>query len=639
MFVDGEAYPLYHQSLVLTSPYYLLKTNLIHRGEPYASANSATNALVPALRPESEKPWIRLTGITIEQHSPRRMNSEQTNNDLMYKNWFYIFFILAFLVIACNHNHPKEKPVIVSAPEKMDDVVSGNIKEILAFAIANNGRINDTAAMSAVNIVSAFYHSNHFKSIWSSNEVQNPLADSLTAFISQARYYGLFPSDYHGADLLKIHQLLQSDSMAMKNAMLWTQLDLLSTDAFFMLLKDLKQGRIVDDSMSILKKEHWVDSFFIHNLQEVFDSGKLTSVLDMVQPDIVQYRSLRQNLKDFVDSMDTTSYLPIVFPYTDTLEFKKSVYARMLQEGIGQQEMEYPDSIQFATALKAYQKKHSLDADGKIGPATVRSMNKTDRNKFISAAISLDRYKQMDTLPDSYVWVNIPSFKLELWDDDTISLTSKVIVGKPQTPTPELFSRINNLVIFPTWTIPTSIIKKDILPELKKDPGYLARKGYNLFTDSGTIVNPYTVNWAKYKTGIPWKVVQGSGDDNALGIFKFNFSNPFSVYLHDTNQRYLFANTNRALSHGCVRVQKWQQLADYIAIRDSILQSPGRLNYSKDSLRVWIKKEERKSIMVKNRLPLYIVYFTCAAEGNKLEFYDDIYGYEHELANKYFKGK
>ncbi len=567
---------------------------------------------------------------------PQRTNYDQL---IMCKYSFYIFLISCFLGISCHDNHPKDKPVIISAPEKMDDAVSGKIQDVLDYAQSNNGKINDSSTLSAVNVVSAFYTSNNFKSIWSSNEVVKPLADSLVAFISQSRYYGLFPSDYHQEELQKIHQQLQADSMAARNAMVWTQLDLLSTDAFFMLLKDLKQGRLVDDSISILKRKNWIDSFFINNLKEVFDKVQITAILDRAEPHLLQYDSIRYSLKDFVDSMDTGTYQNITFPYTDTLEFRKNVYARMLQEGIGQEGIQDPDSIQLATAIKSYQKKHNLEADGKIGPATVRSMNNTDRNKFISAAISLDKYKGMDSLPQTYLWVNIPSFKLELWDNDTVILKSKVIVGKPQTPTPELSSRINNLVLFPTWTIPESIIKKDILPELKKDPGYLASKGYNLFTDSGTIVNPYTVNWSRYKNGIPWRVIQGSGDDNALGIFKFNFSNPYSVYLHDTNQRYLFANTNRALSHGCVRVQKWQQLADFIVDRDSAMQRPGSLNYSKDSIQVWIKKQVRKSIMVKNKLSLYIVYFTCAAEGNKLEFYDDIYGYDRQLAEKYFKGK
>lgn len=557
----------------------------------------------------------------------------------MRRNCLYTLLIIGIALSSCGNNkrQPADEPVIVMTAEKMNDAISRNIREVMGFASKHEGKINDNTSLFAFGIVQEFYQSHDFKNIWSDSEKRNPLADSLFEFIKQARNYGLFPSDYHESELADLHQSLSWDSLAIRNAARWTQLDLLSTDAFFMILKDLKEGRIVEDSVSITAKQNWIDSFFIRNMEDALASGSLTELFDNAEPELIQYQSIRQNLKSFVDNMDTTQYVQVQFPYDDTTEFRKRVYTRLLQEGIGYADITIPDSIQFADALKQYQKKHGLESDGKAGPATVGSLNNTDRNKFIKAAVTLDRYKQIESLPETFIWVNIPAFRLELWDADSIVMTSKVIVGKPQTPTPELTSNINNLVIYPNWTIPASIIKKDILPQLKKDPGYLARKGYNLFTDSGTVIDPYSVNWEKYKIGIPWKVVQGSGDDNALGIFKFNFNNPYDVYLHDTNQRYLFANSNRALSHGCVRVQNWQKLANFIADRDSALLKSGILNYSKDSIRTWVNNQVRKSIMVKNRLPLYIVYFTCAAHDNKLEFYDDIYGRDGELIKKYFK--
>jgi murein L,D-transpeptidase YcbB/YkuD len=134
--------------------------------------------------------------------------------------------------------------------------------------------------------------------------------------------------------------------------------------------------------------------------------------------------------------------------------------------------------------------------------------------------------------------------------------------------------------------------------------------------------------------------MQGSGDDNALGIFKFNFNNPYSVYLHDTNQRYLFNNSLRALSHGCVRVQKWQELAFYIARNDSLnTTEEQKLSYNVDSIKTWLANKDRKRIIVKNRLPIFIEYFTCEARNNKLVFYEDIYNDDRMLADKYFANK
>ena len=134
--------------------------------------------------------------------------------------------------------------------------------------------------------------------------------------------------------------------------------------------------------------------------------------------------------------------------------------------------------------------------------------------------------------------------------------------------------------------------------------------------------------------------MQGSGDDNALGVLKFNFNNPYSVYLHDTNQRYLFSNSVRALSHGCVRVQKWRDLAFFIARNDSLNQTPDKkLAYTVDSIKRWLALKDRKRIIVKNRLPLFIEYFTCEAVNNKLVIYDDIYRNDQALSRKYFSNK
>ena len=175
---------------------------------------------------------------------------------------------------------------------------------------------------------------------------------------------------------------------------------------------------------------------------------------------------------------------------------------------------------------------------------------------------------------------------------------------------------------------------------MKRNIEYLTRKGFHLVDLKGETVDPYSVNWAKYTKGIPYKIVQGSGDGNALGILKFNFENPYSVYLHDTNQRYLFKNAARALSHGCVRVQEWQKLAYYIAVNDSINHvAETRPSYNTDSIKTWLAKKERRKIVVKNRIPLFIKYFSCEGKNGKIIFYDDIYNEDKVLRDKYFATK
>jgi L,D-transpeptidase YcbB len=212
------------------------------------------------------------------------------------------------------------------------------------------------------------------------------------------------------------------------------------------------------------------------------------------------------------------------------------------------------------------------------------------------------------------------------------------VVGKPFTRTPVLTSSLTDMITYPQWTIPQSIITKEILPATKKDPGYISKKGYSLVDSKGEEVDPYFVDWSLYKKIIPFKVVQGSGDDNALGILKFNFNNKYAVYLHDTNQRYLFSRTTRALSHGCVRVQEWEKLAYYILNNDSLNARSNNFTHI-DSMRKWLSQKEKHVIIVRNKLPLFIRYFTCDSKDNKVVFYDDIYSEDKRLRDRYFHDK
>ena len=546
--------------------------------------------------------------------------------------------LMIFFWTGCrNHTQVKEKE-IVKAPEKMDDQVIDNIKAALAFAGQSGGNISNSIHLSRFPLVNSFYSKNNYKGVWSSMETWKPAADSMFQFIKNSKYYGLYPQDYHYSELDSLRTRIAADSLIRMDAVAWTRADLMLSDAFISILRDMKEGRMVPDSMSIVSKDNYRDSFFFQNLNTALDSANISSLFKRAEPDNTKYLSLRDALKDFVDGMDTTTYLYIDYPYTDTLGFKKQLYERLLQEHIGDSDIEMTDSV-LQHEVKIYQEKKKLKVDGKAGEGTVGALNLNDKEKFKRIAITLDRYKQLPEMPGNYVWVSIPGFYLELMDSDTVIFQSKVIVGKPTTQTPTLYSEISNMVIFPNWTIPESIIKKEILPALKKDPGYLARKGFSLIDYKGDEVDPFSVVWSKYKNGIPWKVVQGSGDDNALGIFKFNFYNPYSVYLHDTNQRYLFANSDRALSHGCVRVQKWEDLAFYIAREDSMATKKGHPAYTTDSLKKWIANENRKTVMIKKRLPLFIEYFTCVAKDGEIIVYKDVYKNDEELAEKYFANK
>ena len=293
------------------------------------------------------------------------------------------------------------------------------------------------------------------------------------------------------------------------------------------------------------------------------------------------------------------------------------------------------------SSIRKYQKLKAIKPDGKVSAALIKMLNTSDAERFKRIAITLDRYKKLpDSMPEKYIWVNLPGFYMQVWDTDTLVLESKIICGKPATPTPLLTSTITDMVTYPTWTVPTSIIAKQYLPKLKNNPNYLARLGLRLVDSKGQSISGASVNWWKYNKGIPYKVVQGSGDRNALGVMKFNFDNPYAVYMHDTNERWLFKNSSRANSHGCVRVQEWEKLARYFTLIDSLnLPAGDTLAYTFDSVKTLLSEKKNRRLVIKTPVKVYFNYFSCEGKNGKIKFYDDIYGDDKALREKYFSDK
>jgi len=557
-------------------------------------------------------------------------------------HYYFTVLILLLFIISCNSADVKKDKQIVSSPEQMDSRAADNIKAAVEIAEKNNGKLDDSTKLDMPGIVKYFYTDNEYDPIWSSKEKWAPLTDSLYNFIVNAEQEGLFPAAYHFKNLKALKNTLDNDSLKRMDAVLWSRADVMFTDGFMHIIRDLKQGRLQPDSLSLNKDTVLANTFFVATLKELVEKKQFTALLNALQPKNKGYWALKKGIRSFLDSMDRKTYTYVTFPYKKGDTKDSTFFIKTLQKRLNESNCieagKLPDSLQLITALKKYQKQKGFTADGKISTALVRALNTSDEERFKRIAITLDRYKQLpETMPEKYIWVNLPGYYLQVWDHDTIALESRVICGKPDTRTPLLQSAISDMVTYPTWTVPTSIIAKQYLPKLKNNPNYLSRLGLKLMNAKGEVVSGGDVNWSKYSKGIPFKVMQNSGDNNALGIFKFNFDNPYAVYLHDTNQRYLFKNGFRALSHGCVRVQEWDKLAYYIANNDSANSKPGEvLKYTPDSIKNWIANKERHRMDVKNKIPLFIRYFSCEGKDGKIKFYDDIYGEDKVMREKYF---
>lgn len=241
--------------------------------------------------------------------------------------------------------------------------------------------------------------------------------------------------------------------------------------------------------------------------------------------------------------------------------------------------------------------------------------------------INIERIKSAGVKPTRYLRVNIPSLAMSVIENDSVILESNVIVGKPVSRTPELESVIKSFIIYPYWHVPRSIATKEILPLVQADSNYLASHNFEVLDRRNEVVPVSSVDWSTLSEDyFPYTLRQREGHENSLGIIKFVFNNSYGVYLHDTNARRLFKKEKRALSHGCVRVQKAVDLAHYLVKDDSVYTTP-------DDLDQYLSLRQRVQIKIVNPLPVFIEYFTCEFKDGKMKYYEDIYLKDEEIAN------
>jgi murein L,D-transpeptidase YcbB/YkuD len=540
--------------------------------------------------------------------------------------------LLILLLLSCkNHVHIGEKE-IVKKPAEINELASEIIKETLNDYLKNRDNKALTLPFKNISVLEAVYQQNDYSPVWTNNGNWKPLADSLLYFLNNAKEFSLLPEHYSVTKISDLRLKLTADTASGENkldASLWAEADLMLTAAFMKMIKDLKAGRLLPDS-NALKND-----LYLQQLRSFQQGDNLHTIAESLETKNNDYQKLKTALVKFLATADLREYTYINLK--DSIHLKSKLRRRLKEEDSIKLKTYLNDSMALANGIRQYQKLKGIKEDGKISAALISYLNQTGHEKFIKIAINMDRCKMLPVeMPSQYIWVNIPGYYLRITEDDSVVMFSKVVVGKPETRTPVLVSAITNMVTYPKWTIPSSIIKKDILPSLKKDPSYISRKGFSLIDRDGREIDPYQVKWAVYQTSIPYKVVQGSGDDNALGVMKFNFNNKYSVYLHDTNQRYLFSKKNRALSHGCVRVENWDGLAYYLLRNDSLA---GKSMVTEDSLRSWLEQKQKHTIPVSQRIPLYISYFTCEVKNDKLIFYEDVYGEDRRIKERIFNNK
>lgn len=271
-------------------------------------------------------------------------------------------------------------------------------------------------------------------------------------------------------------------------------------------------------------------------------------------------------------------------------------------------------------ALKRFQRRHGLKADGIIGPETLKWLNVTPRERAsILAKNYVSRAEFMAQTGERFLVINVPAFEMALFNHGKVELVSRVIVGKPYRPTPLLSSAISNVVINPSWRVPKKILYNDLLPQVRKDGNYIEERNFDVYDRNNNLVVRTAEQWSDLAKGpFPFRFVQRPGSHNTLGRYKFYFPNEFSVYLHDTSEPKLFQRSNRALSSGCIRIENVEGLANWMAA-----------NLVKDK-QTWVDRHaDRKRTQwfaLNASLDVHLVYWTAwIDDSNQAQYRNDIY--------------
>lgn len=370
----------------------------------------------------------------------------------------------------------------------------------------------------------------------------------------------------------------------------------------------------------------------INQWQVALDNGQLTSFIAGLAPQHPQYAAMHESLLKLVSDtrpwpqLTSTSTLrpgewsndiPALREILRRTGMLESVVSTAAKEGRSAYGSELVE------AVKRFQTWQGLGADGAIGPATRDWLNVTPAQRAGVLALNIQRLRLLPGDLSTGIMVNIPAYSLVYYQNGNQVLASRVIVGRPDRKTPMMSSALNNVVVNPPWNVPPTLARKDILPKVWNDPGYLERHGYTVMRgwNSKETIDPWQVDWATITaSNLPFRFQQAPGARNSLGRYKFNMPSSDAIYLHDTPNHNLFQKDTRALSSGCVRVNKASELANML------LQDAG---WNDTRISDALKQGDTRYVNIRQNIPVNLYYLTAfvGADG-RTQYRTDIYNYD-----------
>lgn len=506
-----------------------------------------------------------------------------------------------------------------SAKDKIMGLLKGNERLFVK---------GESEKLSSRELLQKYYDIYGYDALWTTQNGQKVnYPTMLKSMLSYADTLGLDPADYHADFLAKYDSLSKRadfDVEAFKD-----ETELVFSDAAMSFLFHVAYGKEIKTEFNGVKYN--IDSARILKAYgTMLESANWRKVLDGLEPRITQYAALKYRLNDM------KAYLRD-FPEMDTMKVADDEGGRIAASLKMRFYGTISDSLAndstgmlgFRSAVKDLQAMFSLDTTGALDKKTLAVLNEPLAGRVEQVKQSLNYWRWTGRIAEEeFILVNLPAARLQIVNPDSArDLSMRVIVGKPETKTPSFTAYISQVIAYPYWNVPFSIATREMLPKIKKNVSYLEANNLQVLNNKGNEVDPKTVNWGSLSASkFPYRIRQSTGCDNALGVLKFDLNSPFSIYLHDTNRRDLFGKKDRFMSHGCIRVEKPMELANY-------LLSNGMDSVTISKLNQCLKDEKPTNFKLKKNFPVLILYMMADIDANgHLRFYRDVYEIEEEMA-------
>lgn len=435
-------------------------------------------------------------------------------------------------------------------------ITQQQLKEYVTITIHSPGYLLKNKEGTAV-----FYYKLDYKTAWLQTNSNN--LQQLLLLLQEAEVYALRQDEYKTA----IIKAYLTNSLHLNNIQDSLEAEIAITDVALHFFKDFFYG----NTTPVLSYYGLTYSPDCYNLPAMLASyaasNSINRFINHTPGTLKEITALEAKVKSFSAIMRRTDFKETVITSSKITTENKPLLVKLQQLCILDSAVKNLNDSILKLKVKEAQQEFVLPVDGVLRSATLQQLNVPLQVRLQQLSLSVNYYRWLQCLTQQQevIVVNIPAAYLKVYDGNKIILEMRMIVGKKSTPTPTLSSVVNEVILYPYWHVPHKIATQELLPYIRRNPGFINAGNYQVLNYTGKIVDPYSVNWQALSSSyFPYVIRQSTGCDNALGLLKLNFYNPFTVYLHDTPGKDLFKRNSRFFSHGCMRMQKPMELGHMV---------------------------------------------------------------------------